>query len=68
MSKKCQPYAQTVNGKKGVHLMMPKSVMDGMAAAGGAGAGGWKSTVGGAAQKLFLFRLTRIRLKARMVW
>ena len=35
---------QTVNGRKGVHLMMPKSVMDGMAAAaGGAGVGGWKS-------------------------
>lgn len=32
---------QAVNGRKGVHLMMPKSIMDGMAAAGGAG--GWKS-------------------------
>lgn len=34
---------QAVNGRKGVHLMMPKSIMDGMAAAGGGG-GGWKST------------------------
>lgn len=35
---------QAVNGRKGVHLMMPKSVMDGMVEAGvGAGGGDLKS-------------------------
>ena len=42
------PFALAVNGRKGVHLMMPKSIMDGMAAAAGGGGGGggsWKSKV-----------------------
>mmetsp|Transcript_44708 Transcript_44708/g.71763 ORF Transcript_44708/g.71763 Transcript_44708/m.71763 type:complete len:251 (-) Transcript_44708:1232-1984(-) len=33
---------QVVNGRKGVHLMMPKSIMDAMAAAAN-DSGGWKS-------------------------